>query len=361
MEILDVNIPSHPYQVKIGRNLLASTGSLVASVWQPRKVALISDDNVAPLYQEKVAESLTKSGFTVCAYRFPAGEQSKSLDVLGELATQMTDDGFNRDDGVIALGGGVTGDLAGFVAASYMRGLPLIQIPTSFLAQVDSSVGGKTAVDLGTTKNILGAFLQPDLVIVDPETLKTLDQRDLVEGYGEVVKVAGLTDHDIWSLVKMINSPTDILKNSEKLSELAIKYKAEVVEADEKEGGLRQVLNFGHTIGHAVEALSDGKLRHGEAVAIGMVAISQVFTDHGLTPATVTEQLKERLASVNLPVEMPSVSPKQVLAKVKNDKKNHDGKLNLVFLKEIGGPAIKSVDLEDVADFLGLTSDASSH
>lgn len=356
MEILDVNITNHPYQVKIGEGLLKNTGELVANVWPTRKVALVSDDNVAPLYQEQVATSLRQSGFQVVTYQFKAGEESKSLTVVGELATQMTADGFNRDDGVIALGGGVTGDLAGFLAATYMRGLALIQIPTSLLAQVDSSVGGKTAVDLGTTKNILGSFLQPDLVIIDPNTLQTLEQRDLVEGYGEVVKVAGLTNHDLWQLVETINSPADILEHAEKISELAIKYKAEVVEADEKEVGLRQLLNFGHTIGHAVEALSNGKLRHGEAVSIGMVVISQVFTDRGLTPQKVTDQLRERLVTVGLPVTLPKLDAKQILLKVKNDKKSHAGHLNLIYLKAIGSPEIKSVELTEVTDFLNLVS-----
>ncbi|WP_268912181.1 3-dehydroquinate synthase [Lentilactobacillus sp. SPB1-3] len=354
MEILDVHITDHPYQVKIGQGLLKSTGELVTSVWSTRKVALISDDNVAPLYQQQVADSLGQAGFKVFSYQFEAGEESKSLAVLGKLATQMTVDGFNRDDGVIALGGGVTGDLAGFLAATYMRGIDLIQIPTSLLAQVDSSVGGKTAVDLGTTKNILGSFLQPDLVIVDPQTLRTLKERDLVEGYGEVVKVAGLTDHSLWQLIRTINSPADIFEHAEQISELAIKYKAEVVEADEKEGGLRQLLNFGHTIGHAVEALSDGNLRHGEAVAIGMVAISQVFTDHGLTPQEVTDQLKDRLVAVGLPIDLPKIDTEQILSKVKNDKKSHDGHLNLVYLKEVGSPAIMSVKTSEVADFLNL-------
>ncbi|WP_283679375.1 3-dehydroquinate synthase [Lentilactobacillus sp. Marseille-Q4993] len=359
MELINVNTANHPYKVKIGRGLLSSVGEMVASVWETRKAALISDDNVAPLYQSQVADSLNHAGFNTICYHFPAGEQSKSLTVLENLAQQMAADGFNRDDGVIALGGGVTGDLAGFLAASFMRGISLIQIPTSLLAQVDSSVGGKTAVDLGTIKNIIGAFYQPDLVIIDPNTLKTLSQRDLVEGYGEVVKVAGLTDHDIWKLVKHINSPADILDNAEQLSELSIKYKAEVVEADEHEGSLRQVLNFGHTIGHAVEALSDGKLRHGEAVSIGMLAICKVFSDHSLAPTTIESELFERLTTVGLPTELPNFSAEDILDKIKNDKKAHDGTINLVYLKRIGSPAIKTVAISELAEFLNLNSKAT--
>jgi len=182
MTTVSVTLPETKYDVLIERGLLKSVGEVVAKQWSARKIALVSDSNVAPLYQEKVAASLESAGFEVHRYVFPAGEASKSLTTLADLAQQMAGDAFNRDDSVIALGGGVTGDLAGLLAASYMRGLAFIQIPTSLLAQVDSSVGGKTAVDLDNIKNIIGAFYEPDLVIVDPDTLAPMKQRDLVEG-----------------------------------------------------------------------------------------------------------------------------------------------------------------------------------
>lgn len=354
MKIVEVKLPDHSYNVEIETGILNCTGQLVSSVWQQRKIALISDSNVAPLYQQQVADSLEAVGFTVHNYQFPAGEASKSLTVLADLTRDMAADGFNRDDGVVALGGGVTGDLAGFVAASYMRGISLIQIPTSLLAQVDSSVGGKTAVDLDTTKNIIGAFHQPDLVIIDPNTLQTLDRRDLVEGYGEIVKESALTDGQLWDLVKKIQSPEDIIENAEELSELSIQYKADVVMADEKEGGLRQVLNFGHTIGHAVEALADGDLRHGEAVSIGMVAISRIFEEKGLTQAGVTDKLIDRLDAVGLPLTSPLLDDDAVFDKIKNDKKNRNGHLNLIYLHQIGGPAIKSIPSDEIRDFLNI-------
>lgn len=359
MTEISVTLPEKQYQVKIDRGLLAQVGTLVAEQWSPRKIALVSDDNVAPLYQERVAASLTEAGFTVHCYDFPAGEASKSLTVLADLAREMAKDAFNRDDGVIALGGGVTGDLAGFLAASYMRGISLIQIPTSLLAQVDSSVGGKTAVDLDTIKNIIGAFYEPDLVIVDPDTLKTLTQRDLVEGYGEIVKTAALKGGEFWQLIETINSPADIMAHSPELSARSIQYKANVVMADETESGQRQLLNFGHTIGHAVEALADGGLRHGEAVSIGMIALMQIFEDAGRAEAGITAQIKARSEAVGLPTTSPLLTSTKVLDKVKNDKKNRHGHLNLVSLKAIGEPEITSVPSDEIASFLKLpTRDA---
>ncbi|MDS1016674.1 3-dehydroquinate synthase [Lentilactobacillus buchneri] len=355
MKIIKVDLPDRSYNVEIARGILGCTGQLVSSVWSKRKIALVSDSNVAPLYQAQVAEALEAVGFTVHEYQFPAGEESKSVDVLADLARQMAADSFNRDDGVIALGGGVTGDLAGFLAATYMRGISLIQMPTSLLAQVDSSVGGKTAVDLDTTKNIIGSFYQPDLVIIDPDALKTLKTRDLVEGYGEIVKVAALSDGDLWNLVKSINSPEDILANAEELSIHSIQYKADIVMGDEKEGGgLRQLLNYGHTIGHAVEALSDGGLRHGEAVSIGMIAMQQIFEDKGLALTGITQELRERLEAVGLPVTSDLLDSDQVFEKIKNDKKNRDGHLSLIYIHTIGGPVIKSIPSDQVKDFLAI-------
>lgn len=352
MKIIKVDLPDHSYNVEIQAGLLNCTGQLVSSVWSERKIALVSDSNVAPLYQSKVADALVRVGFTVHNYQFPAGEESKSLEVLANLTRQMAADGFNCDDGVIALGGGVTGDLAGLLAATYMRGISLIQMPTSLLAQVDSSVGGKTAVDLDTTKNIIGAFYQPDLVIIDPETLTTLTKRDLVEGYGEIVKVGALSDGDLWKLIESIETPEDILKYAPELSMHSVQYKANIVMGDEKEGGLRQLLNFGHTIGHAVEALADGDLRHGEAVSIGMVALTRIFEEKGLSQAGLTQKLTDRLEAVGLPTSSSLLDSPAVFDKIKNDKKNRDGHLNLIYLHQIGGPAIKSIPSSTIREFL---------
>ena len=330
MKKITVALTNKHYDVLIEKGLLSNAGKLISAVWTPRKVAIVSDDNVAPLYQQQLADQLTNNGFTVHCYQFPAGEASKSLSQLQTLAQQLVTDNFNRDDGVVALGGGVTGDLAGFLAATYMRGISLIQVPTSLLAQVDSSVGGKTAVDLGTTKNIVGSFYEPDLVLIDPTTLKTLTQRDLVEGYGEIVKVAAMTGGNFWQLIEKIESPTDILANATSLSEGSIQFKADIVMAAEKEGGQRQLLNFGHTIGPAVEA----------------------FEEAGKTAAGVTAKIRTQLAAVGLPVSSPLLSSPQILDKIKHDKKNHNGHLNLVYIKKIGQPVILTVPENQISNTL---------
>ncbi len=356
MEKISVALVSHQYDVLIEPGLLKTAGERIAQIWSPRKIALISDDNVAPLYQKDLAAQLTNQGFEVHCYDFPAGEASKSLAQLQRLSEKLAKANFNRDDAVIALGGGVTGDLVGFLAATYMRGISLIQIPTSLLAQVDSSVGGKTAVDLGTTKNIIGAFYEPDLVLIDPQTLTTLPIRDLVEGYGEIVKAAAMVGNGFWRLIEQIDSPAAILKHALELSKFSIQFKADIVMADEKESGQRQLLNFGHTIGHAIEALSAGELRHGEAISIGTVAICRAFEAAGKTAPGTTQKITARLTAVGLPITSPWLASNRVLELIKHDKKNHNGYLNLVYVKEIGVPTILKVPTNQIAATLQLPS-----
>lgn len=356
MEKISVALVSHQYDVLIEPGLLKTAGERIAQIWSPRKIALISDDNVAPLYQKDLAAQLTNQGFEVHCYDFPAGEASKSLAQLQRLSEKLAKANFNRDDAVIALGGGVTGDLVGFFAATYMRGISLIQIPTSLLAQVDSSVGGKTAVDLGTTKNIIGAFYEPDLVLIDPQTLTTLPIRDLVEGYGEIVKAAAMVGNGFWRLIEQIDSPAAILKHALELSKFSIQFKADIVMVDEKESGQRQLLNFGHTIGHAIEALSAGELRHGEAISIGTVAICRAFEAAGKTAPGTTQKITARLTAVGLPITSPWLASNRVLELIKHDKKNHNGYLNLVYVKEIGVPTILKVPTNQIAATLQLPS-----
>ena len=356
MEKISVALVSHQYDVLIEPGLLKTAGERIAQIWSPRKIALISDDNVAPLYQKDLAAQLTNQGFEVHCYDFPAGEASKSLAQLQRLSEKLAKANFNRDDAVIALGGGVTGDLVGFLAATYMRGISLIQIPTSLLDQVDSSVGGKTAVDLGTTKNIIGAFYEPDLVLIDPQTLTTLPIRDLVEGYGEIVKAAAMVGNGFWRLIEQIDSPAAILKHALELSKFSIQFKADIVMVDEKESGQRQLLNFGHTIGHAIEALSAGELRHGEAISIGTVAICRAFEAAGKTAPGTTQKITARLTAVGLPITSPWLASNRVLELIKHDKKNHNGYLNLVYVKEIGVPTILKVPTNQIAATLQLPS-----
>jgi 3-dehydroquinate synthase len=303
VKIVQVNLPDKRYSVKIERGILDRLGALVAQIWTSRKIAVISDSNVASLYQEQVTKQLNAAGFKVSAYQVPAGEASKNWMEAVRLYRNLMADHFNRTDGVLALGGGVVGDLAGFVASTFMRGLALIQVPTSLLAQVDSSVGGKTAIDLDTGKNLVGTFYQPDAVFVDPDLLTSLSRRYVAEGYAEIVKMAALSGNGFWEIMEQINRPEDILLHAEALISKSIAFKAEVVMDDEKESGRRQILNFGHTIGHAIELLAHGKLAHGEAVSIGMVQLTGLFENYKLSPKGTTAMLERRLQAVGLPVD----------------------------------------------------------
>ncbi|PIO83727.1 3-dehydroquinate synthase [Loigolactobacillus backii] len=354
MKTVTVTLPAKTYQIKIAAGLLTKVGNEVAKLWSPRKIALVSDSHVEPLYSAQVENSLSAAGFTVHVYRVRAGEDSKQLGVLSSLYEELLGDDFSRSDGVIALGGGVVGDLAGFLASTYMRGISFIQIPTSLLAQVDSSVGGKTGVDLNTGKNLIGTFYQPDVVLIDPTVLQTLSQRFLVEGYAEIVKMAAISSLDFWHLIESIKQPKDILKQAPALIEASVRFKAQIVEADEKEGGLRQILNFGHTLGHAIELLAGGQLAHGEAVSIGMVQITQIFEDRGLTHDGITAKLKKQLLAVGLPISSDLIGSSQFYELLKHDKKNHGDQLTLVYLKELGTADLYPVKLAAIHSFLNL-------
>jgi len=354
MTVIDVQLVTKHYQVKIQTATSSQFGTEVAAVWQPCRIALVTDTTVGPLYLAQVQTQLTAFGFQVLPITVPAGEKSKSLAQTALLYEQLLTAGFNRGDGVIALGGGVVGDLAGFVASTYMRGIRFIQIPTSLLAQVDSSVGGKTAIDLPAGKNLVGTFYQPDLVLIDPEMLATLAPRHLVEGYAEIVKMAALTGGDFWQLVNQIQDATGILVNAEALITKSIAFKAQIVMADEHEGGQRRILNLGHTIGHAVEALANGQLMHGEAVSIGLVAIARIFEQKGLSPQGLTDQLTDLLQSVGLPVTSSFLNAPALLERISHDKKNQGQGLHLIYLAQVGQPREIVVPQTDVQAYLGL-------
>lgn len=351
MAKVEVKLPQTNYTVLIEEGLLATVGQLIAKQWSTRKVALITDSNVGPLYADQVIRQLEAHDFKVCQYVVAAGEASKAWPVVADLTAKMAADHFTRSDGVVALGGGVVGDLAGFTASIYMRGISFIQIPTSLLAQVDSSVGGKTAIDLGEAKNIVGTFYQPDAVYIDPQTLATLSDRYVAEGYGEIVKTAALDSLDFWHLIEQINSVTDIRQHATELSRRSIGYKARIVMEDEKEAGNRQLLNFGHTMGHAIELLAHGQLAHGEAVSIGMVHIMRVFEKLNLTRPGIAAAIENRVTAVGLPVDSKLLGTDEFYEKIKNDKKNKNGTLNLVYVEDYGKPHIYGIPTEQTKQF----------
>jgi 3-dehydroquinate synthase len=350
MEV-SVNLPDKTYKVLIHRGLIHHLGNQLNRIWRPGKVAVISDSTVAPLYQDQVIRQLRTAGFLATGLKVPAGESSKSWQTAVTLYRALIDHHFTRSDGIVALGGGVIGDLAGFVASTYMRGIALVQVPTSLLAQVDSSVGGKTAVNLDTGKNIVGTFYQPDAVFIDPDTLETLPDRYIAEGYAEIVKMSALSGGSFWETTGQIYHPEDIVARAEVLIQKSVAFKARIVIADEKESGLRQILNFGHTIGHAIELQAKGRLAHGEAISIGMARLSQLFENYGLTKSGTSRSLIQRLQEVGLPLDSSLIGTSDFYHKIISDKKNHGGRLNLVYLKKPGEPALYPVRTDQLQLF----------
>lgn len=274
--MLKVELPSKTYEILVEKDALKRIGSWTADIWSSRKIALISDTNVFPHYGQTVVQYLEIQGFDVYPYVVDAGEKTKSLVTANELYDFLTENDFSRSDSLIGLGGGVIGDLTGFVASTYMRGLSFIQVPTSLLAQVDSSIGGKTGVNCEKAKNLIGTFAQPDGVLIDPNTLQTLPQRRLSEGMAEVIKCALIQDINLWRQLRKMTKMEDILTNSESIIKKALNVKKNLVERDEFDQGERLLLNFGHTIGHGLEASENYEMiSHGEAVALGMVQMTR--------------------------------------------------------------------------------------
>ncbi|MFL2019522.1 3-dehydroquinate synthase [Weissella hellenica] len=350
--MITVSLPNKIYQIKIANGLREQIGAQIQGVWSQRQILIMTDEQVGHYYLAETCAQLEAVGYQVTTLVLPGGEQTKTLPYLEQAITMLADNHFTRDDGIIALGGGVIGDLAGLTAATYMRGIGFIQLATSLTAQVDSSVGGKTAINLGQTKNIMGTFYQPDLVLIDPSYLKTLANRDLVEGYAEVVKTSALAGGVFWELTGKIQSTVDILENALTLITQSVQYKAGIVIQDEQEAGIRKYLNFGHTIGHAIELLAHGKLRHGEAVSIGMIAITQRFVQADISTVKFLDDLRHRLTVVGLPIDSPLVQNSNMLHQLVHDKKNHAGVLQLVAIKTPGEPLIIPKALTDMNKFM---------
>lgn len=327
--IVSVPLQRSPYDVHVGPGLLDQTGSLVAGVVKAGKCALISDAHVAPLYAGRVSQSLQAAGFEVTTLVSPAGERSKSMGEAASLCEQMVSAGLDRSSAVLALGGGVVGDLAGFVAAIYYRGIPCIQIPTTIVSQVDSSVGGKTGVNAAGGKNLIGAFHQPRLVIADPDTLGSLPGREFNEGFAEVIKHAAIRDFAM--LDALDDLPALIARN--------VAIKAAIVSEDEYETkGIRALLNFGHTIGHGIEnAAGYGHYLHGEAISLGLVAACRLSVEKAGLDPDVRDRILSALARYRLPMTLPAdITTTDILSAMRKDKKFRAGSIRFVLLKRPG-------------------------
>lgn len=336
---------SATYEVLIGSGLLQKAGEAVKKVISPCKAAIVTDSTVVHLYEETVRQSLTEAGFSVCTFVFPAGEASKNIHTLSHLLEFLAKEEMTRTDLIVALGGGVTGDLAGFGAAVYLRGISFVQIPTTFLAAIDSSVGGKTAVDLEAGKNLAGAFYQPKLVLCDTDVLQTLPEVIFADGIAEALKYGVLGDAALFEKI----AGGDFRQDLEEIIETCVSMKRDVVEEDEFDTGKRQLLNLGHTFGHAIEQKSHFQMTHGHAVAIGMHLIAKAAEAKGIAEKGTAAAIAKALEQNQLPKET-EFSPAEVAEGTLRDKKRRGGTISFVFPKKIGDCEIVKIPVEDVEE-----------
>lgn len=353
MEKIRVNLGEKSYTIEIAENLLASAGGRIKTlVPKAEKIAVISDSNVAPLYGDTVLQSLAQAGLCGSLIVIPAGEQSKNMSMLTQVLEEMADKGLTRSDALVTLGGGVVGDLGGFAAASYMRGIPFVQIPTSLLAQIDSSVGGKVAVDLKAGKNLAGAFYQPKGVLIDPLLLKTLPVRYLHDGLAEAIKYGCIQDSVLFVKIAGLADDKELLAESEKIIAACCRIKAGIVEQDEFDTGLRMLLNFGHTLGHAIEQYYGySSFTHGEGVAIGMYQLTKRCEAMGLTKAGCAEKIKAVLEKYALPWQT-QVPKQELLATMGKDKKKNGKEITLIILDEIGSAKLHKINWRQMPEFV---------
>lgn len=340
MQKITVNLGKNSYPIYIAQGNLRDLGDILVEVGLPEKVAVITHPSIAHLYGEMVRGSLSSAGFDAeMIDNVPEGEESKSFQWAYRLYEPLIAHQMDRNSAIIALGGGVIGDLTGFVAATYMRGVPFVQVPTTLLAQVDSSIGGKTAVNHPQGKNLIGAFHQPKAVLIDVATLNTLPEREFLAGLVEVIKHGVIMDKPLFEMIEeniedIINLDFDLLVE---VIASSCRDKASVVEEDERERGLRAILNYGHTFAHAIETLTDyNTYRHGEAVAIGMVCASQLAVDKGLMAQEHRSRQVDLFKESGLPTRFPAIDPETALQAMYRDKKVKGGKIRYILPREIG-------------------------
>src|SRR5881296_4329746 len=337
--IIPVNLGSRSYRIIVESGALDTVGARLAELRVGSRTALVSDAAILRLYGKAVGRSLESAGFTVTTVEVPAGEAAKTLAVAERCWDALLAAGLDRTSTVLALGGGAVGDVAGFVAATYMRGINFVQAPTTLLAQVDASIGGKTAIDHPRAKNLIGAFHQPRFVLVDPAVLTTLPEPEFRSGLAEVIKHGIVLDADYFADLEEC-LPALLCRDLPTLERVvagSCRIKASVVERDEHEAELRHVLNYGHTIGHALEAVTGyGRWAHGEAVALGIVAEARLAERLGIATASTTERQVRLLGAVGLPVSGLGAAPSAVVEALARDKKARDGRVPFVFAPEIG-------------------------
>ena len=338
MQAIRVSLGAKSYNTYIGAGVLRGLVMHLRRAKLSNRIVLITNPTVYELYGITLREALLNNGFDVNVFYVPDGEEYKSLESAGRLLTEMSEALIGRNATVLALGGGVIGDLAGFVAATYMRGIQLIQLPTTLLAQVDSSIGGKTAVNHGKLKNQIGVFYQPIAVFSDTSVLKTLPDRHISNGLAEVIKSAVIGDRTLFGI--LARHMPELLEGDERLLQTVIQraasVKARIVSRDEHDNGMRNTLNFGHTIGHAIESVSSFNVNHGAAVAVGMVMAGRIALQTGLFSQHDLDGLMRVIASAGLPTSMPEINPADILKAMRHDKKAVNGLVKFILPVRIG-------------------------
>lgn len=343
------------YNVLIGSGLLTESGRLLREALGSCRLAVVTDSNVANLYLNPLLKSLNEAGFDACSFVFPAGEAHKRMDTLSGVLEFFADQHLTRKDCVVALGGGVTGDMAGFAAGCYLRGVRYAQIPTTLLAAVDSSVGGKTAVDLSAGKNLAGLFHQPSVVICDTDTFATLSPDEFANGAAEAIKAGILDDEKLFSLFET----GDVRANISEIVAQCVAFKARIVEADETETGIRKTLNLGHTAAHAIERCSDFSIPHGHAVGAGLAIIARAAEQLGWSEVSIAQRIEAALTRNGLPITT-KFSPEALAEAALSDKKRAGGTITIVVPKHIGDCQLINIPVEQLLDVFraGLEADA---
>ncbi|NMA67622.1 MAG: 3-dehydroquinate synthase [Clostridiaceae bacterium] len=371
MEKLIVSTVGKTYPIYIKSGLFITLPEIFKEKYYGKKIALVSDSNVYSLYGECLNAELTEAGFSVVPIVFKAGETQKNFTTLEYIYSVLADNYFTRSDMVSALGGGVTGDIAGLAAATFLRGMGFVQIPTTLLAMVDSSIGGKVAVDLPQGKNLVGAFYQPDAVYTDPKLLKTLTDSQFADGMAELLKHGFIRNINLYNILTDIKLQ-QLSVSSDSLSDVraklepemdhiikeSCKIKRDIVQLDEKDNGVRQLLNFGHTIGHAIEKVQNyNGLTHGQAISIGMVLITRLTEVMNLTITGEAKKIENALKIFKLPVSMPSIDIKALIEAIKIDKKARSDKITISYINKIGNGKLLEFDINDMEEKIyGLIS-----
>lgn len=352
MKKIHVNLQENSYDICIERGLFRQLGVFTKGLTKAETVAIISDNRVDAIYGDTAQRLLHEAGFKVGRIVFPEGEIHKSMETLSRVYEELFNIGITRSDVIITLGGGVTGDLGGMAAATYLRGVPFIQVPTTVLAQIDSSVGGKVAVDLPSGKNLVGSFYQPIGVLIDPDMLATLDIRYIRDGLAEAVKYACIADGELFAKFETWRDVQDILREAEEIIARCCTIKTEIVEEDPYDNGKRMILNFGHTLGHVIEAKYNYAVyTHGEGVSIGMCLLTERTERLGHTISGTTIRLKNVLRQIGLPTEVKE-KPSQLLDGVGHDKKRRGNRITLIIIPEIGKSTLVPMPLNQLSEYV---------